>query len=124
MSLASRICIAAVIIGAMIWGAVAMDRRWRASHPEEKPFRWGYFQALLFFPGGLSWFATPFLWSRLEWHHWMMIIVYGIGGSYAGYTLLKEKNTWAWMFIVLAQFNLLNWIINFYYGSNRWKEFR
>jgi hypothetical protein len=117
-----RIVGAAAILAALIYAARALDRNWRAKHPEEKPFAWGYFQGLCFFPAGLTWFV--FLPHAATWRLWLIIFVYGIAGSYAGYVLIKEKKKWAWLFVVIAQFNLVTWIINAIYGKNRWKEFR
>lgn len=119
-----RFLASVVLIAALIWAARWLDRKWRAKHPEEKPFAWGYFQALCFFPAGLLWFAMPLYYGALSWSLAIAIVVYGGLGSYAGYTLIKEKKRWAWWFVVIAQLNLLTWIIDFYYGSNRWKEFR
>jgi hypothetical protein len=44
--------------------------------------------------------------------------------AFAGYALIKKKKKWAWVFVVVAQLNLLTWVINSIYGGNRWKEFR
>lgn len=119
-----RILLAIAIIGAFIWAARLIDKKWRMKHPEEKPFAWGYFQALCFFPSGLLWFIMPFVEGGISVPLGISIVVYGIFGSYAGYVLITQKKKWAWMFIVLGQLNLLTWIIDFYYGGNRWKEFR
>jgi drug/metabolite transporter (DMT)-like permease len=124
MNVGLRIALAAAIIGALIWGARLLDRRWRAKHPDERPFAWGYFQALCFFPAGLLWFITPFLAEARSWQLWLAVIFYGIVGSYAGYSLIREKKKWAWIFVVVAQVNLVTWLIDIHYGGNRWKEFR
>jgi uncharacterized membrane protein HdeD (DUF308 family) len=52
------------------------------------------------------------------------VLFYGVFGAYAGYVLITKKERWAWMFVVLAQVNLINWAINYYYGSRRWNDFR
>ena len=124
MSIAIRAIIAVVLLVAWIYWARLLDRKWRASHPEEKPFAWGYFQALCFFPGGLLWFIVPFVSREPAWAEALYISVYGVIGSYAGYALIKEKKKWAWIFVVAAQLNLITWLINIVYGSSRWKEFR
>ena len=124
MNLAFRIVVAAVSVSALIWGARLLDKRWRAKHPDEKPFAWGYFQALCFFPGGLLWFLTPFLAEVPSWQLWLPVVIYGVIGSYAGYSLIRSKKKWAWIFVVVAQMNLVTWLIDIYYGGNRWKEFR
>jgi drug/metabolite transporter (DMT)-like permease len=124
MNLAVRIILAAALLVALIWVSRILDKKWRAKYPEEKPFVWGYFQALGFFPGGLLWFILPFTGRQTSPLLWLYIVVYGIVGSFAGYTLIKEKKKWAWMFVVIAQLNLLTWFIDCYYGRNRWKEFR
>jgi|GEM_PF-7093582 len=117
--------IAAVTILVLgVWFSKFLDRKWRGRFPDEKPFAWGYFQALCFFPSGLLWFFVPFQYPQPAWVLWSYAILYGVFGSYAGYMLIAKKKRWAWMFVVLAQFNLVVWIIDYYYGSNRWKEFR
>ena len=118
------VLLAVAIIGALILSARFIDAKWRAKHPEEKPFAWGYFQALCFFPFGLLWFVIPFIEGGISWGMGVSIVVYGVFGSYAGYALITQKKRWAWQFVVFAQLNLLTWIIDFYYGGNRWKEFR
>jgi FtsH-binding integral membrane protein len=116
--------LAIVLVGIMIWTARRIDRAWREVFPQEKPFAWGYFQALCFFPAGLLWFAVPFVATGASWLTWLAAVVYGIGGSFAGYTLIVRKKKWAWIAVVCAQLNLVAWLIDIYYGSSRWKEFR
>lgn len=123
MNLAVRIILGVALIGALVLAARTLDKKWRAKHPEEKPFAWGYFQALCFFPAGLLWFITPFLYG-FSWELSAVILVYGLLGSYAGYVLIEGKKKWAWIFVVIAQMNFLTLLIDIVYGGNRWKEFR
>jgi hypothetical protein len=117
-------CLAATaIIAGLIWASNLLDRRWRDNHPTDRPFRWGYFQALGFFPGGLSWFIVPFFARVPVVVEVFELVVYGLVGSYAGYVLIRKKKKWAWIYVVIAQPNLINWFINIYYGGKRWNEF-
>jgi hypothetical protein len=125
MSLALRILATFGSIAVLIIISSILDRRWRVNNPQDTPFKWGYFQALCFFPAGLLWLTVPFFMYGLSSPFvWLYAFVYGIAGSFAGYTLIVKKKRWAWVFVVIAQFNLINWAINYYYGSRRWREFR
>ncbi|MBL9189005.1 MAG: hypothetical protein JNK23_16090 [Opitutaceae bacterium] len=115
---------AATIIALLIYAARVLDKKWRLRYPEEKPFAWGYFQALFFFPAGLLWFLMPFIHDPGSWQLWLMVVLHGVVGSYAGYALIKEKKKWAWVFVVIAQMNFVTLLIDIHYGGNRWKEFR
>ncbi len=114
------------VIAAMIWISFVLDGRWRAKHPTDLPFRWGYFQALLFFPGGLMAFVVALRSAPKSWLNWLLLIayvaVYGVCGLIAGYVLITQKKKWAWLFVVFAQLNLLTWVIDLPYGRNRWRE--
>jgi hypothetical protein len=125
---AFRLFLGLAIIAAMIWGSILLDRRWRGKNPTELSFRWGYFQALCFFPGGLMAFVAAFRFSPQSPFDWLYLIsftvIYGVIGSLAGYTLITKKRKWAWLFVVFAQLNLITWLIDASYGKNRWKEFR
>ena len=112
----------------MIYTSHRIDQSWREKHPEHKPFKWGYFQALFFFPFGplatIGYFiSAPFIGYSIPASSAIYYLLLSVIGGYAGYMLIVKKRRWAWMFVVIAQFNMINWIINFYYGSNRWIEF-
>ena len=124
MNVAIRIAVAAATIIVIVCAARFLDKKWRTRFPEEKPFAWGYFQALCFFPAGLLWFLMPFTRNPASSQLWLMVTVYGVAGSFAGYTLITQKKKWAWIFVVVAQLNLVTLLIDIYYGGNRWKEFR
>ena len=114
----------AALLIILIMAARILDRKWRAKNPSEMPFAWGYFQALCFFPAGLLWFLVPIVTRHMWWLYWLYVAFYGIAGSIAGYTLITKKRRWAWIFVVVAQINLITWAIDYYYGSKRWNEFR
>ena len=117
--------VVSLVLSGFAYASIALDNRWRARHPSEKSFRWGYFQALFFFPG--STLCIPFVLHSMiadgEWRSLLTLfccIIY----SYAGFILITQKKRWAWLFVVLAQFNLIVWLIDLTYGQNRWSEFR
>ncbi len=118
-----------LVIALAIYGAFHLDKRWRSRHPEYRPFKWGYFQALWFFPGiplMVLYYLGSVLLGKEEFSLYFLtyIAVIGTIGSIAGYTLLKERKKWAWVSVVILQFNVITWIVNTYYGSVRWKEFK
>jgi hypothetical protein len=116
-----------LVIGSFIYGSVIFDERWRKKYPEEKSFRWGYFQALSFFPGGLLGLAA-FIYS-VDFSQMLSLIglfsvSYAAIASWAGYVLITQKKKWAWVLMVLLQFNMGTWLIDLVYGGNRRHEFR
>jgi len=116
--------LAFVILALIVYGAAFIDERWRAKNPKDKPFKWGYFQALCFFPFGLFYLLPPFVGDMTDWMNWAFFAVYGVVGSFAGFSLLTKKKKWAWLLVVILQMNLITWAINYFYGQKRWKEFR
>ena len=124
-----EIAFVVLIIALTIYGAFHLDKKWRSTHPEYRPFKWGYFQALWFFPGiplMVLYYLISVLLGKEELSLYLLIYIAVIGtlGSIAGYKLLKERKKWAWVSVVILQFNVITWIVNIYYGSDRWKEFK
>jgi hypothetical protein len=121
-----RAAVAFAIIATMIGTSILLDRRWRATRPTDLPFRWGYFQALCFFPGGLMAFVAAFRSNPHSLFDWLylavFVVIYGVVGSFAGYMLITQKSKWAWLFVVFAQLNFITWIIDYFYGRKRWAE--
>jgi len=113
------------LILAMIRGAGVLDRKWLITHPDQKPFRWGYFQALGCVIGGPMIWLLPLLPipGFSFWSYFPYLLLQGVALPFAGYVLIKKKKRWAWIFISIAQLNMLNLVINYFYGSNRWAEF-
>lgn len=124
MALAAKIALTLVVLVALIYLARSLDRRWRERFPEEKPFVWGYFQALCFFPTALYALIWLALSDATSWLVWLIFAVYGVAGPVAGYVLIVQKRRWAWLFVMLAQLNLLTLTIDLLYSQTRWREFR
>jgi drug/metabolite transporter (DMT)-like permease len=125
MNFTVRTILVICLLGALSYGAVILDRNWRSQHPSELPFRWGYFQALFFLPGGLVSFLLPFIFhprSLLDLVYETCCIVLGLFGSFAGYMLIRSKKRWAWWSVVILQLGII--FINAPYGWKRRHEFR
>ena len=115
----------AALFTGLTYGSIILDRKWRTSHPNELPFGWGYFQALVFLLGGFASLLLPLIArpkSALEFVYVISVMIFGLIGALAGYKLITEKRKWAWWFVVLVQLTII--IINAPYGWKRRSEFR
>jgi hypothetical protein len=111
------------LIGGSIWLSRVLDRRWRAKYRKEKPFAWGYFQAIGMIIAGSSWLVGWFdgtVPSALA----PVCVVFFVGGLAIGLPVIIKKKKWAWLLMVILQLDPIIWIIDYIYGKNRWKEFR
>lgn len=120
-----------LLLAACILASVWADNRWRANHPTHKRFRWGFFQAIWAVVGGTGLLLycvvnlilhIPELSLRIAGIA-MVQIIFGLVGLVAGYELLKRKTKRSWIIVTILSLNIVTWLINVVYGSNRWDEF-
>jgi NADPH:quinone reductase-like Zn-dependent oxidoreductase len=104
----------AVVVGAPILAALALNRRWQRAHPGKRPFRWGYYFSVQAFVGGLC-LATVLEGGLATWV--VCIVVYGALAWF-----FAQRRRWAWVALTIVTFNPIAWIINSIYLGRRWRE--
>lgn len=117
------ILIFVILIGSLIF-AIYYNDRWQKLYPGEKGFVWGYFQAAVCFPAAIICLSLPFIMEETDVWIWIYFSVHGLIAPFVSYYLLRHKKRWAWVVVVVLQMNVINWIIDYFYGKNRWDEFR
>jgi hypothetical protein len=104
----------AIVIGAPIVVALALNRRFQRRNPGKRPYRWGYYFSIQSFIGGIG------LGIKLESGIGAVIICGVIYAVLAWF--FAQRHHWAWITLTIFSFNPIAWIINFIYLRKRWAE--
>jgi len=104
--------IAALVVP--IVAAFVLNRRFRESNPEKRPYRWGYYFSMMAFIGGL-------LLGRLLDFGLIGVIICGLLYGILAW-FFAQRRPWAWIALTILSFNPIAWIINAIYLRRRWKE--
>jgi hypothetical protein len=131
VSVAVQFGVGLLLLAACIVASVRVDNRWRSNHPTHKRFRWGFFQAIWAVVGGAGLLLYCVANLILHFQEFslriagiaMVEVVVGLVALAAGYELLKRKTKRSWIVITILSLNMVTWLINVVYGSNRWDEF-
>ncbi len=108
------LAVLAVVIFAPAVPALALNRRFQRRNPGKRPYRWGYYVAILSLLGGIG------LGLFLELGTAATIafaIVYGVLAWSFG-----RRRRWAWFALTILTFNPVAWIVNAIYLRKRWTE--
>jgi uncharacterized membrane protein YfcA len=131
----SKFVIVVTFLLGPIVGAFIMEARRKRAEPNLRPYTWGLYIGLsvLIFYG---WFAFAGLIglfgvflpgdnTKGDFSRGAALLVLVFCGliSASGYFCLK-RHRWAWVVATIATAVPVIWIINFFYGKNRWQEFR
>jgi NADPH:quinone reductase-like Zn-dependent oxidoreductase len=107
----------AVIFGVPIVPVIAalvLNRRFKRRHPEKRPYRWGYYFAIVSFICGIG------LGFMLESG---VAAVVAFGVVYAALAwFFARRRPWAWVALTALSFNPILWLINYLYLRKRWAE--
>jgi len=102
-----------------------MNKSLRKKYPEVKPYTWGYF---IGWAGTLCWGTAAFLSFRasLETHGSRddALAAWGVVFLFAtiAHCLVILRTKWAWIVVIILQFNPILWLLNGIYLKNRWDE--
>jgi NADPH:quinone reductase-like Zn-dependent oxidoreductase len=107
----------AVVLGVTILPiilALVFNRRFQQRNPGKKPFRWGYYFAIMSFVVvvGLAILLDLGVTTVIA-----MVVIYGL----LALSFVKHHH-WAWVILTLLSFNPIAWIINFFYLRKRCSE--
>jgi hypothetical protein len=94
--------------------AIGLNRRFRRSNPQAKPFRWGYYFSIISIVTGLV------LGAFLEAGSSVTILCGILYGVLAWF--FAQRRHWAWIALTILSFNPVAWIINAIYLRKRWAE--
>lgn len=106
--------VALAVAAGPIAGALALNRRFQRRNPGKRPYRWGYYVAIMAVLGGV-----------------LLAVVLEAGAAFAitciaVYGVLAwafaRRRRWAWIALTVLSFNPLAWIVNLVYLRKRWAE--
>jgi len=123
-----------VVVPLKLWNQVKrMDARYRELNPTAHSLKWGYiFGGASCFFGVLA--SIGFLGSFLSTSisdvqdsvsnrlAAMYFLVWAAPLAVSGYFACRRKR-WAWILATILSLNPIIWVVNFFYGMRRWKEF-
>lgn len=104
----------AIVIGAPLFVALALNRRFQQRNPGKRPYRWGYYFSIESVVGGIV------LGFVLEAGITVAIVCSVIYAVLAWF--FAQRHHWAWITLTIFSFNPVAWVINFFYLRNRWAE--
>ncbi len=110
----TALAVLAVILVAPGVAALALNRRFQRRNPEKRPYRWGYYVAILSLLGGIG------LGLLLELGAAAVVglaLVYGALAWSFG-----RRRRWAWVALTILTFNPVAWLVNAIYLRRRWTE--
>lgn len=108
------VAVVAVLFGGPIVAALALNRRFRRNHLGKRPYRWGYWFAIvmllrtvvlgmLFEIGLPAWIACVAVSGVLSW-------------------FFARRRRWAWVALTILSLNPVVWVLQGIYLRKRWRE--
>lgn len=94
-----------------------LGKRWKANHPNKRPYQWGYYWSIMNI-AALALVPAAFFG---DWRDGAVIGVWMLAGGITGFFTWK-RHRWAWILGTLLSFNFVAWVVNGIYLKNRWTE--
>jgi NADPH:quinone reductase-like Zn-dependent oxidoreductase len=108
------VAVVALLIGGPIVAALALNRRFRRNHPGKRPYRWGYFFAILMLV------RTAVVGMLLEIGLPAWIACVAVSGVLSWF--FARRRRWAWIALTILSFNPVLWVLQGIYLRKRWRE--
>jgi len=104
----------AIVIGAPLFVARALNRRFQQRNPGKRPYRWGYYFSIESMIGGIV------LGVVLEAGITVAIVCGVIYAVLAWF--FAQRHRWAWVTLTILSLNPVAWVINGIYLWRRWAD--